>query len=176
MARMTGARVLLAAGAAALGLAALAAGGLAPQVPTQAADAQPAKRIAVPADSGWVDTGIDVGPGEEILFSASGEINLQRGNPDAVCGPAGLDLITVEQPVPNENIGALIGKVARTVADRVDEDSGMTVRDEIFVLFFIGPEKAVTVPVKGRLYLGVNENVLRDNAGEFAVLVSRRPV
>jgi hypothetical protein len=173
---MTGPRIFLAAGAAALGLAALASGDLTPQVPTQAADAQPAKRIAVRADSGWVDTGIDVGPGEEILFRASGEINLQRGNPDAVCGPAGLDLITVEQPVPNENIGALIGKVARTVADRVDEDSGMVVRDEIFVLFFIGPEKAVTVPVKGRLYLGVNENVLKDNAGEFAVLVFRRPV
>jgi hypothetical protein len=176
MIRMTGPRVLLAAGTAALGLAALASGGLVPQVSPQAADAQPAKSIAVPADSGWVDTGIDVGPGEEILFRASGEINLQQGNPDAVCGPAGLDLITVEQPVPNENIGALIGKVARTVANRVDEDSGMVVRDEIFVLFFIGPEKAVTVPVKGRLYLGVNETVLKDNAGEFAVLVSRRPV
>jgi multiple sugar transport system permease protein len=33
----------------------------------------------------------------------------------------------------------------------------------------------VTVPFKGRLYLGVNENVLKDNGGEYAVLVVRRP-
>lgn len=176
MARMNGPGVLLAAGVAALGLAAFASGGRVARVQTQAADGPPAKKIAVSADSGWVDTGIDVGPGEELLFRATGEVNLQRGNPDAGCGPAGLDLITVEQPVPNENIGALIGKVAQTVADRTDEDSGLVVRDEIFALFFIGPEKAVIVPVKGRLYLGVNENVLKDNAGEFTVLVFRRPV
>ncbi|MCJ7487380.1 MAG: hypothetical protein MUQ25_14625, partial [Candidatus Aminicenantes bacterium] len=97
------------------------------------------------------------------------------GNPDAGCGPGGLDVITVEQPVPNENLGALIGRVAQLVSIRMDEDSGMEIRDEIFVLFFIGPERAVSVPVKGRLFLGLNENVLNDNAGEFTVFVSRRP-
>jgi hypothetical protein len=51
----------------------------------------------------------------------------------------------------------------------------MEIRDEIFVLFFIGPERTVTVPMKGRLYLGLNENALKDNAGEFTVLVSRSP-
>jgi hypothetical protein len=134
------------------------------------------KTVAVPADSGWVDTGIDVVPGEEIRFSASGEIDLQKGNPEAVCGAAGIDLITSEQPIPNANLGALIGKVVQLVASRVDEDSGMEVRDEIFILFLIGPENAVAVPIKGRLYLGVNENVLRDNGGQFSVVVLRRPL
>jgi hypothetical protein len=161
--------------AAAFGLAALSLDGLPPRAQDQIVEAQPAKTIAVPADAGWVDTGIDVGPGEELRISASGEINLQRGNPEAVCGPAGLDLITVEQPIPNANLGALIGKVAQLVASRTDEDSRMEVRDEIFMLFLIGPEKALTVPFKGRLYLGVNENVLKDNGGEYAVLVVRRP-
>ncbi len=175
MAKVATPRTVLAAVAAAFGLAALALGGLAPSAQEQAAEAQPAKTFAVPADSGWVDTGIDVGPGEELLFRASGEINLQRGNPEAVCGPAGLDLITVEQPIPNANLGALIGKVVQLVARRTDEDSGMEVRDEIFVLFLVGPENTVTVPFKGRLYLGVNENVLKDNGGEYSVLVVRRP-
>ena len=101
------------------------------------------KTIAVAADAGWVDTGID--------------------------------LITVDQPVPNANLGALIGKVAQLVARRVDEDSGIEVRDEIFVLFLIGPENSASVPFKGRLYLGVNENVLKDNGGGYSVVVVRRP-
>jgi hypothetical protein len=175
MARMTAPRILLASGIAALGLAALAPGGPALQVQAPSAAGPAVTKIAVPADAGWVDTGIDVGPGEELAFSASGEVSLQRGNPDAGCGPGGLDVFTVDQPVPNENLGALIGRVAQLVSTRMDEDSGMEIRDEIFVLFFIGPERTVTVPVKGRLYLGLNENVLKDNAGEFTVLVSRRP-
>jgi hypothetical protein len=165
-----------AAGAGVCGLAALALGGLSPRLQDQAAIPLLEKTIAVAADAGWVDTGIDVGPGEEIRLAASGEIDLQRGNPQAVCGPGGLDLITVDQPVPNANLGALIGKVVQPIALRVDEDSGIEVRDEIFVLFFVGEEKAVTVPLKGRLYLGVNENVLKDNGGAFTVVVARRPV
>jgi len=171
---------LLAAGAGLLAFAALALGWGQPQDQPQdllqIAAPPLEKTIAVPADSGWVDTGIDVAPGEELRFSASGEIDLQRGNPEAVCGAAGIDLVTGEQPVPNANLGALIGKVVQLVARRVDEDSRMEVRDEIFVLFFVGQENAVTVPIKGRLYLGVNENVLRDNGGQFSVVVVRRPL
>jgi hypothetical protein len=171
---------LLAAGAGLLALAALALGWgqprNQPQDLLQIAAPPLEKTVAVPADSGWVDTGIDVAPGEELRFSASGEIDLQRGNPEAVCGAAGIDLVTGEQPVPHANLGALIGKVGQLVARRVDKDSGMEVRDEIFVLFTVGPEGALTAPFKGRLYLGVNENVLRDNGGEYSVVVVRRPV
>ena len=83
--------------------------------------------------------------------------------------------MTVDQPVPNVNLGALIGKVVQPVARRVDEDSGIEIRDEIFVLFPVGPETTVTAPFKGRLYLGINENVLKDNGGMYSVVVVRRP-
>ncbi|MCX6569149.1 MAG: hypothetical protein NT147_08895 [Candidatus Aminicenantes bacterium] len=172
---MTAPRILFALGIVTLGFAALAPGGFAPQDQAPAAGGPDVKRITVPADAGWVDTGIDVGPGEELVFRASGEVSVQRGNPDAGCGPGGLDMITVEQPVPDQNLGALIGRVAQLVSTRTDEDSGMEIRDEIFVLFYIGPERTVIVPVKGRLYLGLNENALKDNAGEFTVLVVRSP-
>ncbi|NTV81309.1 MAG: hypothetical protein HGA24_07800 [Candidatus Aminicenantes bacterium] len=109
-------------------------------------------------------------------FLPVGEISLQKGNPEAVCGPGGLDLVTVEQPVPQANLGALIGRVAQLVASRIDEDSGLEIRDEVFVLFLVGPESAASAPFKGRLYLGVNENVVKDNGGEFSVLVTRRPI
>jgi hypothetical protein len=132
------------------------------------------KKIIVPANAGWVDTGIDVALGEEFYFKASGEISLQKGNPSANCGPAGLDLMTVQQPIPSQNLGALIGKVAQLIAVRKDEDTGEEVRDEVAEYFFIGAENGWVAPLKGRLHLGVNEDVYKDNGGEFTVLVYRR--
>lgn len=163
--------------AAALALA-LAAASPAQAPPQTAGQALPPAelKVVVPAAGGWLDAGMDVAPGEELLFAATGEISLQKGNPEAVCGPAGLDLVTVDQPVPGANLGALIGRISQLVASRIDEDSGQEVRDEIFVLFAIGAEARVAVPFKGRLYLGVNENVLKDNGGAFEVLVTRRPI
>ncbi len=164
------------AAATALGALVLAAPGQFPsrfKVPVEAALLE--KTIAVPAESGWVDTGIDLRAGEAIRFAATGEIDLQKGNPGAVCGPGGIDLVTSDQPIPNSNLGALIGKVVQLVAARVDEGSRLEIRDEVFYLFLIGEEASVAVPFKGRLYLGVNENVLRDNGGVYSVVVTRRP-
>ena len=36
---------------------------------------------------------------------------------------------------------------------------------------FIGDRTPVTAPVSGRLYLGVNDDHLPDNRGEFVVMV-----
>jgi len=158
-----------------IGCVVLGAASLLLQVsPAPSADLVLLKKITVPADAGWVDTGLDVLPGEQLYFKAGGEISLQRGNPSATCGPAGLDLVTVQQPVPNENLGALIGKLAQLIGVRTDEDTGEEIRDEIAAYFFIGAENGLSVPVKGRLYLGVNENVIKDNSGEFTVQVFRR--
>jgi len=131
------------------------------------------KKVAVAGNAGWVDTGLDAAQGDEFFFKASGEISLQRGNPSANCGPAGLDLMTAQQPILNQNLGALIGKVAQLVSVRTDEDTGEEIRDEIAEYFFVGAEGSVTVPLRGRLYLGVNENVFKDNGGEFTVLIYR---
>ena len=161
--------------AAAFGTAALAPARPAGSVRPAQDQAAAAKKVVVPADAAWVDTGLDVQAGDTLVFLAAGEINLQRGNPQAVCGPGGLDLVIGGQPVPDANVGALIGKVSQPVARRVDEDSGAEVLDEIFVLFLVGPENYLTVPVKGRLFLGVNENVVKDNEGAFTVVVDRRP-
>jgi hypothetical protein len=140
----------------------------------QALDLELVKRVTVPGNPGWVDTGLEVAAGEEFHIVGSGEITLQRGNPSADCGPQGLDLMTVQQPIPSQNIGALIGKVAELISVRKDEDSGQEIRDEIVRYFFIGAESDVAMPISGRLSVGVNENVLKDNGGEFTVAIYRR--
>jgi len=129
------------------------------------------KTMAVPAAAGWVDTGLDVEAGQELTFRASGTITLQAGNTDAACGPAGIDIRSMQQPVLDHNLGALVGKVAYLLASRRDEESGEEIRDEIVRVFFVGVENSCPMPISGRLYLGVNENVVKDNGGEFTVSV-----
>jgi hypothetical protein len=140
----------------------------------QSANLELVKKVTVPGNAGWVDTGLDIAEGDEFYIKGSGEITLQKGNPSASCGPSGLDLMTVQQPIPNQNLGALIAKVAQLISVREDEDTGEEVRDEVATYFFIGAENNLTAPIKGRLYLGVNENVIKDNGGEFTALVYRR--
>ena len=119
-----------------------------------------------------MDTGLDVEAGQEILFKAAGKISLQRGNPEAECGPEGYDLQTVRQPISEVNLGALIGKVVILAAVAVDEKTGEEKKEEVAKLFFVGSGNRVEMPAKGRLYLGINENVVGDNAGEFKVTVT----
>lgn len=132
------------------------------------------KTMAVSAAAGWVDTGLDVVAGQELTFRASGTITLQTGNPEAACDPTGIDVRSMQQPLRDHNLGALVGKVAYLLGTRKDEESGEEIRDEIIRIFFIGAEITCPMPIPGRLFLGVNENVIKDNAGEFTVSVWHR--
>jgi hypothetical protein len=73
--------------------------------------------------------------------------------------------------VPDRNLGGLAGKVALVLSVRIDEKTDEEVRDEVVRYFFIGRKQAVAVPLSGRLYVGVNENVVKDNDGEFRVAI-----
>ncbi|MFC2170240.1 hypothetical protein ACFLRM_06750 [Acidobacteriota bacterium] len=128
-------------------------------------------RIRVASNVNWTDTRLDVIEGQRIHFKASGGISLQQGNPIAYCGPDGYNLKTVQQPISDKNIGALIGKVVQLLSIEVDEETGEEIRNEHFELFYLGSENDVMIPLSGRLFLGINEIVVGDNAGEFEVLV-----
>ncbi len=119
----------------------------------------------------WTDAEIEVLAGEELFFSAEGKISLQKGNPEAECGPEGCDLQTARQPLPDKNLGALIGKVLVTVIETFDDKTKEEKRDEVAFVFFIGQEGRVEMPARGRLFLGINDNVIGDNDGEFKVLI-----
>jgi len=133
-----------------------------------------AARLAVPANIPWTDTGLDVSEGEEFHIKASGNVSLQKGNPMAFGGPEGLNIKTVQQPLQDGNLGALVARVAQLISITKDEETGGETRNEIVKFLYVGPEGTVRMPLAGRLSLGLNENVVADNAGEFRAEIWRR--
>jgi hypothetical protein len=122
----------------------------------------------------WTDTGIEVKAGEEFYFEAEGTVSLQKDNPVAVCGPEGLNLRTMQQPVTDQNLGCLIGRVLERTEVTVDKDRGEKTVRAFGPTFFIGKQAQVAMPASGRLLVGVNENVTKDNDGEFAVSIYKK--
>jgi len=136
-----------------------------------------AYRIAVVSNVAWNDTGFDVRSGQVLHFRASGGITLQQGNPIGFCGPDGLDLTSVQQPLKDHNYGALVGKIVLTLSVEIDEETGEETREELIEYFYIGSDSTVEMPLDGSLYLGINELVVDDNSGILTVeyeLANRR--
>lgn len=100
----------------------------------------------------WTDTGIDVRAGQTVYFEASGQVRWGRDRRD---GPGGEhnSPSNPNRPMSNRNAAALIGKIG-----------GDT--------FFIGDDTGpMRMRSSGRLYLGINDDVLTDNSGTFRVVV-----
>jgi hypothetical protein len=113
--------------------------------------------IRVPANQRWVDTGITVRQGERVRFSASGEVTLSTDS-NNVATPAGSRNNEHPNggPMPQTLTGALIGRVG----------NGQP--------FGIGNQTTpLPMPDSGRLFLGVNDDNLADNRGEFQVEITR---
>jgi hypothetical protein len=113
------------------------------------------REIVVSADVAWNDTGIDVRTGQTVYFEATGRV---RWGPDRRDGPAGErgSPRNPNRPIPSRPAAALIGKIGSGSGD----------------YFFIGDDKeAIRIRTGGRLYLGVNDDVLGDNSGNFRVTV-----
>jgi hypothetical protein len=113
------------------------------------------RQVMVAANIQWTDTNIDVQAGQDVYFDAGGDV---RWRPDRRDGPAGEQNSpsNPNRPIPNRPAGSLIGRVGATSTD----------------YFFIG---AIRGPFRmrssGRLFLGVNDDVLSDNSGAFRVVV-----
>jgi hypothetical protein len=137
-----------------------------PEVP---ADFESMSSLVVPGNEPWTDLGFDAEEGQRFFFLATGFLSLQKGNPTAVCGPDGYKLRTVQQPMPDQNIGALIGKVVQLLSVETDPDTKKEIRHERVEYFFVGSRAEVTAPLAGRMFLGVNELVVGDNDGAFKV-------
>ena len=109
-------------------------------------------RRSCPPTQPWTDSGVDVRVGQTIYFEAQGRVRWGRDRQD---GPAGErnSPSNPNRPMGNRNAAALIGKIGND-------------------MFFIGDDTGpVRMRSSGRLYLGVNDDVLTDNSGNFRVVV-----
>jgi Ca2+-binding EF-hand superfamily protein len=114
------------------------------------------RTVVVDSVDRWTDTGIFVRAGEQLTFEATGTIQLSGDRAD-VADPAGArsGRMAPSAPVSGRPAGALIARVGNSDA------------------LALGPRLTLRVPHDGRLYLGVNDDHLPDNSGEFRVTIRR---
>jgi hypothetical protein len=113
------------------------------------------RTITIPANKQWTNAGTDVRRGQVVHFRASGNVALSK-NPGDNGTPAGANdgRMAGNSPLPGVTGGMLIGRV----------NSGQP--------FAIGAQADVTMPANGRLYLGINDDYVPDNTGNFVVQMS----
>jgi len=110
-----------------------------------------------------------------MFFEAEGSISIQRNNPVAACGPDGLALRTMQQPLSDRNLGCVIGMVVYRTDVIEDKESGEKAERRRGDPFPIGRGGSSVAAEAGRLWLGINENLTGDNEGEFTVRVYLKP-
>jgi hypothetical protein len=113
--------------------------------------------ISVSPKQPWTATGLTVRKGEVLTFNATGEVQLSGDSNDvATAFGSKSGRKAANAPIPNALAGALIGRIGT---------NGQP--------FAIGSGVSVPMPAAGQLFLGVNDDGLDDNQGEFRVDVGR---
>ena len=106
------------------------------------------------ANTPWTDTGLEVTSGQTVYFEASGEI---VWGPNRRTGPSG------EQNSPNNPARPISNRPGAALIGRIGNSKDY---------FYIGADQgAFRMRSSGRLFLGVNDDNLRDNSGYFRVMV-----
>lgn len=113
------------------------------------------RQVVVDARQPWTDTGIDVRAGQQIYFASQGETRWGRDRRDGAEGERNSPL-NPNRPLPDRPAAALIGRIGD--------------RNQIF--FVGGDSGPFRARDSGRLYLGINDDVLTDNSGNLRVTVS----
>jgi hypothetical protein len=93
--------------------------------------------------------------GQALIFAATGEVRWGPSRRDGASGERNSPF-NAARPMPERNAAALIGKIGE------DGDP-----------FFIGGgADAIRMRASGRLFLGINDDYLQDNAGSFRVVIT----
>ncbi|HXG87227.1 MAG TPA: hypothetical protein VNJ02_02740 [Vicinamibacterales bacterium] len=119
----------------------------------------PAGAIRVPGNSTWVATALSVRRGDVVRFNATGRVQLSDDGEDVAHAAGSLRQRRANgSPLPANFAGALIGKVGNSAPFAIGDQSN-----------------AVTMPADGQLFLGVNDDEVGDNRGEFVVTLQHTP-
>jgi hypothetical protein len=112
--------------------------------------------VTVVGNQQWTPTGFAVRRGETIRFNATGEVMWSPEAADrANSGGAISGRKSGNPPVGSAPGGALVGRIGNGEP------------------FIIGNRPAVRMPASGMLFLGINDDVVADNTGDFVVTFSR---
>jgi hypothetical protein len=113
--------------------------------------------ISVSATERWTDTGLTVRAGDSVSVEADGTIQMSGDRGDTA-EPAGGRRNAPEALVRNARAGTLIARIGNGAP------------------FAVGARRTIArAPTSGRLYLGVNDDYLEDNEGQFNAIVSIGP-
>lgn len=112
--------------------------------------------IPVSATERWTDTGLTIRAGDSISIEADGTIQMSGDRGDTAA-PAGGRRNAPGALVRNAPAGILIARIGNGAP------------------FAVGARRTMRAPASGRLYLGVNDDYLEDNGGQFNAMVSIGP-
>jgi hypothetical protein len=119
-------------------------------------DAPPnARSVVVPSNVEWTNTGFNVSRGQYLRFEPSGEIRLSMNGED-IGRPAGAMSArrADKATIPSIPVGALIGRVGNGQPFSIGDTTN-----------------AFDMPDNGRLFLGVNDDHVADNSGNYVVKI-----
>lgn len=116
------------------------------------------RQFTVAGSQQWTDTGLDIEAGETLRFVATGALrfNMREVPPEGTTRNW-MDMIKAF-PVADGKRGALVGRVGSNETNRP---------------FLIGAQAERRVPVKGRLFLGINQASTDAADGSFVVTLER---
>lgn len=114
-----------------------------------------ARTVVVPANVQWTNTGFNVSRGQYLRFEPSGEIRLSMNGED-IGRPAGAmtGRKAENATIPTIPVGALIGRVGNGQPFSIGDTTN-----------------AFDMPDSGRLFLGINDDHVADNSGNYVVKV-----
>jgi Ca2+-binding EF-hand superfamily protein len=115
------------------------------------------RAVRVPATERWTDSGIAVRRGQTIEIDASGTVTMSGPSDSATPAGSTTGRRAPSAPLPNQPAGALLIKVGDSEPIFLGSNSG-----------------SFEAPASGRIFFGVNDDHLPDNAGEFRVVVRLR--
>jgi hypothetical protein len=118
--------------------------------------------VVVPGTEQWTDTGIDLSIDDEVLIEADGEItpsdpDVPLYGPDGVSDRPSARVFNVEG-LEEANHAGLIGRIGEAGAP-----------------FQVGSQLQSKADTEGRLFLGINDSGVGNNAGEFTATITVNP-